>query len=112
MPGRVEVEIEGGRSRRRRRRRWWWREEGEVGLGLDAAERAGGTVVGESRLFGSIERAEPDPGLLPWIANLGGVTAPGALSHPPVVRLPCRHFDLPETVVAGEGGSEREKVTG
>jgi len=111
MPGGLEIEVEGGRRRWRRRRRWWRREEGEVGLGFDAAERAGGAVVGQSRLFGSVEGAEPDPRLLPWVTNLGGVTAPWTLSHPPVVGLPCRHFDLPERMGAGEGEMKREKET-
>ena len=72
----VEREADGGGGRRR-----------EVGLGLGAAEGAGGAVVCHGGLLGGVKGAKPDTCLLPGIANLGGVSPPWPLPHSPVVTL-------------------------
>lgn len=55
--------------------------EGEVGLGLDAAELAGGSIIGTRSLLSGVKGAEPDAGLLAWVADLGGIPTPGPLPH-------------------------------
>lgn len=70
----VEVEAEGRRRR-------------EVGLGLGTAEGAGGAIVGEGGLLGSIECAQPDTCLLPWVSYFCGVASPWSLPNPSVVSL-------------------------
>ncbi|PON37874.1 hypothetical protein PanWU01x14_316950 [Parasponia andersonii] len=61
--------------------------EGEVGLGLGAAEVSGGSVVGAGGFFGGVEGPEPDPALLAWVPDLGGVPAPRPLPHSPEMHL-------------------------
>lgn len=71
-----DVEVEAERRRRR-----------EVGLGLGTAEGAGGAIVGEGGLLGSIECAQPDTCLLPWVSYFCGVASPWSLPNPSVVSL-------------------------
>jgi hypothetical protein len=54
---------------------------GEIGLGLGAAELAGGVVVSTRGLLSGVKRAEPNTGLLPRVPDLRSVPAPGALPH-------------------------------
>ena len=54
---------------------------GEIGLGLGAAELAGGVVVSTRGLLSGVKRAEPNAGLLPRVPDLRSVPAPGALPH-------------------------------
>ncbi|KAK3022017.1 hypothetical protein RJ639_045178 [Escallonia herrerae] len=56
----------------------------KVGLGLWAAQGPGGGVVGAGGVLRRVEGAEPDPGLLPRVADLGGKPAPRPLSDPPI----------------------------
>jgi len=60
---------------------------GEIGLGFGAAELARGGVVGSCGFLGGVEGAEPDAGFLARVADLGGVTAPGAFPDASVADL-------------------------
>ncbi|PON39391.1 hypothetical protein PanWU01x14_305700 [Parasponia andersonii] len=69
------------------RRRERVRRRGEVGLGLGSAEGASRRVVGTRRVVGGVEGAEPDPGLLPGVSDLGRESPPRSLPHAPVPDL-------------------------
>ncbi|CAD5197347.1 unnamed protein product, partial [Musa acuminata subsp. malaccensis] len=93
---------------------------GEVGLGTEAAEPEGSGVVGACRLLRAGEGAEPNAGLLYWIADLRRVPPPRPLPHSPEPRLlklplclaalrcPRSHRNFPTKDSASKQG-ERER---
>lgn len=60
-------------------------EVGEVEVGIWAVEAAGGLVVGHGSLLGGGEGAEPEPGALLGLPDLGHPLAPRPLPHSPVL---------------------------
>ncbi|CAL9115848.1 unnamed protein product, partial [Musa textilis] len=60
-------------------------EMGKVEVGVGAEEAAGGLVVGQSRLLGGGEGAEPEAGPLPGLPDLGHPLAPRPLPHSAVL---------------------------
>lgn len=64
-----------------------WGKAWEVCFGLSTAELASCGVVGTRRLFGRVESAEPDSGLLPRVADLSSVATPRTLPHASVSDL-------------------------
>lgn len=60
-------------------------EVGEVEVGIRAVEAAGGLVVGHGGLLGGGEGAEPEPGTLLGLPDLGHPLAPRPLPHSPVL---------------------------
>ncbi|KAI4364500.1 hypothetical protein MLD38_020582 [Melastoma candidum] len=56
-------------------------EGGEVRLGLRPTELPSGSVVGSGGILDGVESAEPDPGLLDGVVDLGDVATPGSLPN-------------------------------
>lgn len=64
----------------------------EVGPGIPAAEGDGSGVVGAGRGLRRVEGAEPDPGLLPGVPDLGSEPAPWPLPDAAEPRRPVGYL--------------------
>lgn len=99
-------------------------EVGKVEVGVGAVEAAGSLVVGQSRLLGGGEGAEPEAGPLPGLPDLGHPLAPRPLPDSAVpaggvlgaafaaggALLPRPEGCLSEVVHGGGGGGEERRA--
>ena len=61
--------------------------DGEISLGLGAAEVTRGCIVGACGFHGGVEGTEPDARFLQGVTDLGGETAPRSLPDASIPRL-------------------------